>query len=106
VIAATREHYRQRRISECIRRYQPVALGDDKHGALDAERGTLIDGARYDDAELAKTKCRMLAAAEIERLYMPDEATALARIESAIKEHTDPKWAARVILDFLQGAKK
>lgn len=99
-------HYRQRRISECIRRYQPVALADDKHGVRDTERGTLIDGARYDDAELAKTKCRMLAADEIERLYMPDEATALARVATIIGEHTDPKWAARVILDFFAGAKK
>lgn len=99
-------HYRQRRISECIRRYQPVALGDDKHGVRDTERGTLIEGARYDDAELARTKCRMLAADEIERLYMPDEATALARVESAIKEHTDARWAARVILEFFHGAKK
>lgn len=99
-------HYRERRFHECVKRYQPVVLPGEKHGVRDVETGLLIEGARYDDPELAKTKCRMLAWAEVEKLYMPDEATALARIESAIKEHTDPKWAARVILDFFAGAKK
>lgn len=106
MIAATREHYRQRRISECIKRYQPIALDGGKHGVRDTERGTLIEGAQYDDAELARTKCRMLAAAEIERLYIPDEPTALARITTIIGEQSDRKWAAKLIFEFFQGAKR
>jgi hypothetical protein len=87
--------YRQRRISECIRRYVPAAISDGKHGARDTISGQLVEGASYDDPELARTKCRMLAAADIEEfltgLLLPvlallhagksaEAATALAKI--------------------------
>jgi hypothetical protein len=103
-VISTREHYRQRRISECIRRYQPTVLPNGMHGARDIETGHVI--ADYADAELARAKCRMLAAADIESLYMPDEPTALARIATIIAEQSDREWAARMIFDLFQGAKK
>ena len=99
-------HYRERRFHECVKRYQPVVLGGDKHGVRDIETGLLIEGVRYDDPELAKTKCRALAFADSEQLYMPDEPTALARIATIIAEQSDRAWAARMIFELFQGAKK
>lgn len=59
-------HYRRRRYSECIRRYEPIAFADGSHGVRNTETGQPIDGAKYDDAALARVKCRDLAAADIE----------------------------------------
>lgn len=98
-------HYRQRRISETILRYRPADLDGGKHGVRDLETGQLVPDAAYDDDALARAKCRMLAAADIESLYVPDEATALARIEAIIAEQSDPAWAARLIWEYVSGAK-
>lgn len=95
--------YRQRRISECIRRYQPMAIGADKHGVRDVETGCIVDGAIYEDPELARVQCRMLAAADIERLYLPDRATAVARIRNLIE--ATGVGAAELIADFYEGSK-
>lgn len=99
-------HYRARRISEIIRRYTPVTLAGGSFGVLDNDLGGMVGGALYEDPEMARARCRELAAAEIEALYMPDEATALARVETIIGEQSDRKWAAKLIFEFFQGAKK
>lgn len=59
--------YRQRHISECIRKYVPVAKSDGTHGVRDTDSGHVI--ASYPDAIQAQTQCRMLAAADIEAHY-------------------------------------
>lgn len=97
-------HYRQRRISECIRRYVPAELDGGKHGVRDIESGQVVAGP-YDTDVLAQVQCRMLAAADIEALYTPDEATALARVETIIAEQSDRKWAAKLIHEYYSGAK-
>lgn len=96
-------YFRQRRIGEAIRRYQPIALADGMHAVRDTESGQLIES--YADAELARTKCRMLAAADIEALYMPPEPTAVARVATIIGEQSDPAWAAQLIYEYFSGAK-
>lgn len=98
-------HYRQRRISETILRYRPAPLDGGKHGVRDIETGQLVAGASYDDDALARVQCRMLAAADIEALYLPDEPAALARVAAIIGEQSDPAWAARLIVDYFAGAK-
>lgn len=98
-------HYRQRRISETILRYHPAELDGGKHGVRDGDTGLLVAGASYDDPVLARVQCRMLAAADIEALYLPDRSTAEARIAVIIGEQSDPQWAARLIYDYFEGSK-
>lgn len=97
-------HYRQRRISEVILRYRPADLDGGKHAVRDVETGQIVAGP-YDDGGLARVQCRMLAAADIEALYVPDRATAVARIAAIIGEQSDPQWAAGLIFDYFSGAK-
>ena len=99
------EHFRIRRISEAIRRYVPVELDAGKHGVRDGDTGLLMPGMSYDGPPLARTQCRMLAAADIERLYMPDEPTALARVAIIVDGPGDAQAKARAIHEFYQGAK-
>lgn len=98
--------YRRRRIGELLKRYKPVKLNETLHRVLDSETSQLVDGAAYETAELARVKCTDLAVANIEALYTPDRARAQARIATIIGEQSDPQWAAQLILEYLEGAKK
>lgn len=97
-------HYRQRRISETILRYVPVELPNGRHAVRDRETGKLM-GADYETVDLARAKCRMLAAADIERLYIGDRAAAKARIATILGEQSDRNWAAELIVDYFEGSK-
>lgn len=98
-------HYRQRRISEILLCYRPADLPGGKHGVRNIETGQVLDGLSYDTEDLARTKCRMLAAAEIERLYLGDRAAAIQRIQNILGEQSDPAWAAKLICDYFEGAR-
>lgn len=98
------EQYRQRRISECIRKYEPTPSPLGGYFVRDAETKEGCGGT-YETKTMADTQCRMLAAADIERLYIPDEAAALARVAAIIGEQSDPQWAARMIVDYFAGSK-
>lgn len=100
------EHYRARRISETILRYRHERIGNSERWTVrDRETGQLLDGADYETEPMARAKCRLQAAADIERLYLPDQATAMARVANIIAEQSDPQWAARMIFEYFQGAK-
>ena len=98
-------HYRRRRISEVIRRYKPAAITDTVNRVLDTETSLLVEDAAYETLELAQTKCRMLAAADIENLYLPDRAATEARIAAIIGDQSDPQWAAKLIFELFEGSK-
>jgi hypothetical protein len=100
------EHYRHHRISEAIQRYQPADLPKGRFGVRDRETGQLLADADYDNEAMARAKCRLQAAAEIEKLYILDRPTATARIVAIIGEQTDPQWAAELICDFFEGSKR
>lgn len=98
------EAYRTRRIAELIVRWRPAALSE-KWGVRCIETGQLVEGAEYGSEDLARVKCRMLAAAEIERLYIGDQAAAVQRILTILGEQTDPRWAAERIFEYFQGVR-
>lgn len=100
------EHYRKRRISELSLRFVPTELPGNKHFVLDCENRREQVAGPYETAGMAHTQCRMMLAEEVEQLFVPDRATAEARIAAIIGEQSDPHWAAKVILDYLEGAKK
>lgn len=98
-------HFRQRRISETILRYVPVEGEKRRWNVRDRETGQMVEGADYDTEDLARAKCRMLVAADVERLYIGDRATAKARIATILGEQSDRAWAAELICDYFEGAK-
>jgi hypothetical protein len=105
-MTATREHYRKRRISELAQRFVPTELPGNKHYVIDNEQRRAQVAGPYETAEMARTQCRMMLADEVELLYLPDEATATARIQTIIGEQSDRAWAAKMIFEMFQGAKK
>lgn len=98
-------HFRQRRISETILRYRPASLPNGKHGVRDIETGKIVEAPDCDTEDLARVRCRMLAAADIERLYIGDRATAVQHVETIIREQSDQRWAAEQIVDYFEGSK-
>jgi hypothetical protein len=99
-------HWRSRRIRELLRRYQPVTLNETLHRVVDSETSLMVEDAAFETRDQAETKCRDLLVADIERLFAPDRATAVARIAAIIGEQSDPQWAAKVIVDYWEGAKR
>lgn len=100
-----RQHYRQGRISEIIQRFKVEPKGEDRWIVRDRETGQVLPGADYDNEPFARARARLECAPHIEKLYLPDEAAARARIAIIIREQSDPEWAARMIFDYFEGAK-
>lgn len=100
------EHWRQRRISELSLRFRPVEMPGG-HGVLDIESPTPAPVAGpYETLGMARTQCRMMLAAEVEKLYLTPEAEFRSRVAAIIRESTDPEWAAQLIWNYASGSKR
>jgi hypothetical protein len=102
--------FRHARISELMQRYRPERVGKTEQWSIcDRETDELVPNAIYDNEPMARAGCRLQAAADIERLYVPARAEATARVTAVIAqtiaEQSDPAWAASLICDFFEGAK-
>jgi hypothetical protein len=100
--------FRHARISELMLRYRPERLPGkgERWGIKDRESGVLVERAEFPSEDLARAGCRLQAASDVERLYVPDPGAARTRIAEIIGEQSDPAWAASLICDFFEGARQ
>lgn len=103
--SATREHFRQRRISEIILQFKEEMV-DDRWRVRNRATGQLVDQADYDNEPFARAKARQEAAPLIEKLYMPDRQAAQQRVKNLLAVHgANVEALTDAIIDYFEGCK-